>query len=636
MDFIVIALLAAVVVVFAYDKWWVPAPAEASIAVLPFKNLSADPEQEYFAEGIAEEILDVLARTPGLTVIASRSSFQFKGENLDIKEVGRTLGVAMILEGSVRNENSTVRVGAQLIDAEAGTHLWSQSYDREFEDVLALQNELSRAVVSAVSEHLGLTPVSKPRLTSVENLEAYAAYVRGKHAFRLHAEASLRRAIEQFEKAIELEPGYAQAHAELALAHRRMIGLGEVLDSDAANFAAAARHAKLALTLEPDLPEGHVAMAYVLATDYRFDEAIRHLEQAIRSNPNFARAYWALGSYIGGFFQGRYAEGRALWKKARDLDPVWWPGYSNEANILIARRELDKALEEIDKLESVSPANAAAKRGYLGAIGGKWANAAMGTLNALQIDSPGDRVWRDLAFDLARLGLETEVRAISQPPPIGALQWMGRTGEAATIAEKNVAQNRQIAGVPAHSVKDHLRILGRALAAVGDFENARPLLEEMWELSGHRVTVDGPFRSVEAAALISIRRRADEKDTADELITALQEDARRLRHAGMVGGTSFNLDYQEGLAAYLDGQQQMGLELIAQAVEQGFYISPNEAYLQDLYEDPGFQPIRKAQEERQTRERNRFLSIACNENPYESVWQPAEGTCEQFAAAQAN
>ena len=633
MDFVVIAILAAGLLLFAYDKWWVPAPADASIAVLPFKNLSADPEQEYFAEGIAEEILDVLARTPGLTVIASRSSFQFKGENLDIKEVGRALGVALILEGSVRNENSTVRVGAQLIDAEAGTHLWSQSYDREFEDVLALQNELSKAVVSAVSEHVRLTSISKPRAPSVEDPEAYAAYMRGMHAKRLQTEAGLRRAIEQFEKAVELEPGYAQAHAELARAHLSKIRSHEALESDAANLAAAVRHAKLALTLEPDLPEAHLAMAYISGLDGRFDEAIRYLEQAIHSNPNYAPAYFLLGSYVGSFFQGRYAKGRALWKKAQDLNPVLAGTYWNEANILIAHRELDEALEKIDKLESISPARAAYQRGYVGAIDGDWADGAIGALNALQVDPSENWMWRVLANYLARLGLEKEVRAISRPPSIDALHIMGMTHEAATIAEKIVEENRPITGGPVYSRKLNLRILGLALAAAGEFENARPLLEEAWELSGHRVTVDGLFRSREAAALIAIRLRSDIKDPADKLIVALQDDARRLRDVRSVGGLSYNVDYQEGLAAYFDSQHQMGLNLIAQAVDQGFYIWPNEAYLQELYEDPGFEPIRRAQEQRQARERERFLDIACNENPWADIWLPREETCQQFYAA---
>ena len=634
LDFIVIAVLSAGLILFAYDKWWVPAPAEASIAVLPFKNLSADPEQEYFAEGIAEEILDVLARTPGLTVIASRSSFQFKDESLDIKEIGRQLGVALILEGSVRNENSTVRVVSQLIDAEAGTHLWSKSYDREFGEVLALQNELSKAVVSAVSQHLGLTLISKPKLPSVENPEAYAALVRGKHAYRLRTEAGVRRAIEEFEKAINLEPGYARAHAELAIAHEIKINQHEALESDAANLATAAHHAKLALTLQPDLAEGHFAMAMVAGDDCRFDEAIQHLEQAIRTNPNYASAHFLLGSYVGSFFQGRYAEGRALHRKAQGLDPLLMSSYWNKANGLVGQRERDSALEIIDMLESISPARAAYQRGIVAAIlDGKWANSAMGALNALQIESSEDWLWRSLAYDLAILGLETEVRAIPVPVGISPFRILGRTREAATIAASVVEQNRQVGAGQLYNAKHNLRILGNALAAAGDFENARPLLEEMWELSGHRVTIDGPFRWAEAVALIVVRRRADEEAATDELIAALYDDVRRLREFGWVGNEYTNRNYQEGLAAYLDGQRQMGLELIAEAVEQNVYIWPNEAFLQDLYDDPGFEPIRKAQEEHQARERDRFLAMACNENPWADIWQPREETCEQFYSA---
>jgi hypothetical protein len=154
----------------------------------------------------------------------------------------------------------------------------------------------------------------------------------------------------------------------------------------------------------------------------------------------------------------------------------------------------------------------------------------------------------------------------------------------------------------------------------------------MWELSGHRVTFDGVFGRYHAAALIAIRRQADEEDATDELIAAMYDDVRRLRIAGWIG-IFFTRTYQEGLAAYLDRQQQMGLELIAEAVEGGTYILPNETYLKELYEDPGFAPIRKIQEERQARERERFLAITCNENPWAEIWQPREETCEQFYAA---
>ncbi|WP_405234757.1 winged helix-turn-helix domain-containing tetratricopeptide repeat protein [Lentisalinibacter salinarum] len=630
LNFIVISLLCAALAVFAYDKWWLAEPAEASIAVLPFKNLSADPDQEYFAEGIAEEILDVLARTPGLSVIASRSSFQFEGEHHDIKDIGRALDVALILDGSVRYENGTVRVVAQLVDAEAGTHLWSQSYDREFKDVLSLQNELSRAVVSAVSERLGLSTTNDLTLSSVEVPEAYAAYMRGKHAKRLQTEAGLRRAIEQFEKAIDLQPGYAEAHAELAVARLSKISTQEARDSDGANLAAAVRHAKLALAMEPGLPAGHFAMAGIVWLDGRFDEAIQHLERAIKANPNYARAHFLLGSLVGSFFQGRYAEGRALWKRATDLDPVGAGGYWNETNILLMRREWDKALEQIDKLESISPARAAYKRGAVPVlIDGKWASGAIGALNALRIEPSENWMWRLLADHLARLGLETEVRSIPVPVGVSPFHILGRTHEAATIAEAIVEKNEDSAGVPVYSLKHDLRILGRALAAAGNFEKARPLLEEMWELSEHRVTIDGPFRMYDALALISIRRQADEEEATDELITALYDDVRRLRKASMFGGRFL----KEGLAAYFDGQRQMGLELIAEAVEQNMYIWPNEAYLKDLYDDPGFGPIRKMQEERQARERERFLAIVCNENPWADIWQPSEETCGQFYAA---
>ena len=170
--------------------------------------------------------------------------------------------------------------------------------------------------------------------------------------------------------------------------------------------------------------------------------------------------------------------------------------------------------------------------------------------------------------------------------------------------------------------------LAIALAGAGDFNRARPILEDLWQRSGGRITGNSLFfDATSAAALIVIRRDAGEEAKVGELIAAINDDVRRNREAGII------VDYEEGLAAYLSGERESGLALIAKAVEDGFFILPNEAYLQVLYDDPGFAPIRESQEARQAREREKFLAVVCTDNPYADYWQPAEGTCERFAAA---
>jgi len=178
-----------------------------------------------------------------------------------------------------------------------------------------------------------------------------------------------------------------------------------------------------------------------------------------------------------------------------------------------------------------------------------------------------------------------------------------------------------------------------ALASAGDYARARPMLEEAWQRSDGRIAGLGVFTAENAAALITVRRAADEEAGVGELVAAIRDNVRRYREAGMTRANLFRFtsaDYEEGVADYLAGEHERGLALIAKGAEDGFFIMPNEAYLQALYDDPGFAPIRAGQKARQERERDKFLAIVCNDNPYADVWQPARGTCEKFAAAGGN
>ena len=187
LDFVIIGALVLALGYFAWDKFG-GEPAETgeseglrSIAVLPFVNMSADPEQEYFSDGISEELLNVLAKVPGLRVAARTSSFQFKGENRDVAEIARQLRVAHVIEGSVRKSGTRLRITAQLIDAEEGFHIWSETYDRELDDIFAIQDEIAHAIVEALVERLGLTAPVVPKVQAAASTEAYEAYLLGIH-----------------------------------------------------------------------------------------------------------------------------------------------------------------------------------------------------------------------------------------------------------------------------------------------------------------------------------------------------------------------------------------------------------------------------------------------------------------------
>ena len=262
--------------------------------------------------------------------------------------------------------------------------------------------------------------------------------------------------------------------------------------------------------------------------------------------------------------------------------------------------------------------------------GGKTAEAVLGSLDALRINPSYGRVRNGLTFHFAMVGLDKEALAISPRIWPVVLNYMGRPRDAITIAESRLAEDPE-----SHSARHDL---GLALAGAGDYANARPILEDMWRRSSGKVTKRSELLvTMTAAALIAVRRDAGEEDKVDEVVAAIMDNVRRYREAGIVGdGRSFGADYEEGIALYLSGDRERGLALIDKGTEDGVFIPTNVAYLQAIYDDPGFAPILARQEARQVREREKILLIVCNDNPYEAVWQPAEGTCERFAPSTVN
>ncbi len=228
-----IGIAAAVAVIVLLGVFWFGRKSKTSaqagqisIAVLPFVNMSPDKNQEYFSDGLAEQLLNDLARTPGLRVIARTSSFQFKGKTEDLRVIGQKLDVANILEGSVRKEGNKVRITAQLIQTSDGSHLWSDTYDRELNDVFAVQDDIARSVADALK--ITLLGEKKSSVKS-QNAEAYNAYLQGRYFLRrAGARRTLQKAIGYFEQSIQLDPDYAPAWVGLAGVHFRQIASGHI------------------------------------------------------------------------------------------------------------------------------------------------------------------------------------------------------------------------------------------------------------------------------------------------------------------------------------------------------------------------------------------------------------------------
>ncbi len=601
-----------------------------SIAVLPFVNMSSDPEQEYFSDGISEELLNLLSKIPELRVISRSSSFAFKGEKIDIPTVAKKLNVAHVLEGSVRKAGNQVRITAQLIDARTDTHLWSETYDRELENIFDVQDEISEAIVGALKESLNIQLETAPKTITATNTEAHDAYLRGRHLVVQRTPTTIEAAVHEFEKAITLDPDFALAHAELAMALGLLPAYGDLSPAEA--MARAIPHVERALALDPNLAEAHAAMGFLLWLQLAYEEALVHFEQAIQFNPNYSIVYTWMAQVLGEV--GRYDEEFAAAETALRLNPLSNVASINYVHALMRRDRLKEADRVLENMASIDPVFYAYGKGRLMAIGGKWANFALGNLDALQINPEFTR--RYLPNDLALMGLEREALSVFETIDPVVLRVLGRPKDAVLMAEKRVAEN------PVSVV--YRSDLGLALAAAGDYVHARPLLEEMWQRRGGQVNRGGLMQIDHAAALIAIRRDAGDEIGVDEILAAIKDNVRRYREAGYTNGTSYfadgtsylSADYEEGVAAYLAGEREQGLVLIAKAADDGYFILPNEAYLQTLYDDPGFAPIIARQEARQARERKRFLDIVCVDNPYEAVWHPAEGTCERFAAEQEN
>ena len=293
-----------------------PAPRTPSIAVLPFANLSRDAEDEYFSDGLAEELIGALTQVKGLKVIARTSAFAFKGKNEDIRGIAETLGVTNVLEGSVRRAGNRVRVMAQLVHAADGTQLWSQRFDREMTDVFAIQDEISQAITGQLKVRL-TEPGTRAQTT---NVAAYEAVLEGRHALIRFTPTNLEHARQRLEHAIALDPNYAYAHASLAEYYVLAPAVGTLAAREALMLAEAA--ARRALELDPLLAEAHSVMGVVCA-ELRYDWAAcdRHYLRALELNPalaeaHFARAYWCLRP------TGRLEEAMAEIERALELDPL--------------------------------------------------------------------------------------------------------------------------------------------------------------------------------------------------------------------------------------------------------------------------------------------------------------------------
>ncbi len=297
----------------------VPLPDKPSIAVLPFINMSDDPEQEYFSDGITEDIITDLSKVSGLFVVARNSSFTYKGRAVKVRDVGRDLGVRHVLEGSVRKSGSRVRITAQLIDVTTGDHVWAERYDRELTDVFAVQDEVTQKIVSVLAVKLSAEEAARLRRLVPVDADAYDLLLRGLALQRRYSRETIAESIEYFEKAIAIEPRYARAHANIGYSRSIEVLNGWSGDREAA-LREAESHIEEAVRLDPTLPQVHFAASLLYRIRRQLDEALAAIHKAIELKPNYAEGYGSMAMVL--TYAGRADEGLEAAQTSMRLNPV--------------------------------------------------------------------------------------------------------------------------------------------------------------------------------------------------------------------------------------------------------------------------------------------------------------------------
>jgi TolB-like protein len=294
----------------------------SSIAVLPFSNLSGDASRDYFSDGMSEELLNLLARVPGLKVASRTSSFAYKGRNVDIREVAHELGVETVLEGSVRQAGDQVRITAQLIDAESGFHLWSETYDRRLEDIFQVQDEIAAAIVDKL--RIELAPQEQELAVRdkapTQNVEAYELALQGRAIWKRRGEDNLRKAIDLYQRALGLDPGFARAHAALASAYVVLPGYTEEKDDERQLMPMAEAAARQALSIDPKIGEAHAVLAQLNAQRGDLLDAESGFFFAISLEPNEPTPHHWYSLLLGRV--GRLQQALEQARRAYELDPT--------------------------------------------------------------------------------------------------------------------------------------------------------------------------------------------------------------------------------------------------------------------------------------------------------------------------
>jgi TolB-like protein/Tfp pilus assembly protein PilF len=571
-----------------------------SIAVLPFDDLSSTHDQAWLADGLAEELLDRLARVPGLRVAARTSSFAFRGRAQDMKEIGRTLHVAYLLEGSVRKATGRVRVTAQLIGAGDGYHLWSETYERSDQDIFALQDQITESIadelksrVKGIGEMAGANVASTPPTSS----HAHELYLEGRQQWRLRTPESLAKAQSLFEQAVAEDPKHARAWSGLADTYLLQVGYRNLPFDEAVKKAEPA--VVQAIKLDPKLGEAWASLGLLRMTVGQYEAAQRSLLEAIRLDPRYEMAPMWLAAVYG--VQGDYAKQRETLLKAAELNPLepvinvnLAEGYAATGEVDTARAVLARVLAVVPNDDALLRAASDVERGA-GRLDRSldYARKAVkaGPTSLLNTEALFQSLLWLEDFDAAAQLIDTlpagRRRAVARQNLLLHRGEATLDPEFTALLEALVAKN----GEPTPEEREDLSLAGLVKLAAHETRDAAALLERA---AGRPEDLASDMRRLHPASLLVIALRAEKRtDDAARWEQALREVAKRELDAA---GRGVKNAYNHALMAVFDNQRTQALAALQQAYDAGYrerwtlIVDPRLAPLRDL---PEFKQLEK-------------------------------------------
>jgi len=569
------------------------APA-TSIAVLPFANMSSDPENEYFADGLSEELLNVLAQIEGFKVAGRTSSFSFKGKNQDLRQIGHTLNVGTVLEGSVRKSGNQVRITAQLVNVADGYHLWSATYDRKLDDIFSIQDDIARQVVDALKQTL-LASQDKAVLEKrpTDNVEAYQYYLRGRHQIAKRSRQGFELALQAFREAVKLDPGFARAWTGIADAQSLLASYGY---EPVGNVRKDAEHAiDTALSLDPELGEAYASRGLLLSQiGVPTEEIVAQYEKALELNPNNSLAHmWLSGALL----LSDPDSSKAHIQSAYALDPLSGIIVFNLAAMLVVTGDVAVGRQHAEELLELDPGWPAAHRllGQIAVSEGDDFASIRAFLDALELDPDDISTLTFLANAFMALGdLETAARYAS----LAREKSPDFAGAAAVEAILLDIRGKGELGLRSiHELLDRQPDDSTALSAailveaqMGRPDRALALCRQSWraEEPPEKIQQDALFSEL-APCVFALRA------------TGLTQQARTLGESGIAAfdrlGKSLDIWQRHYLItriAAAAGDRETALGQFRLAMQKGLSptgVFPVESWMQPYRDDPDFKPL---------------------------------------------